>query len=373
MAAAVNDPDELLLGFTRALRAAGVAITSDRSHTYLRAVAVLGLSDERATYWAGRATLCSSPEDLAVHDQVFAEWFRGAASARIRRSPERIAGIRQALLSDDDLTTSSEDAQDPAVLRAAASDVEVLRYRDIAELGPSDRARLAALFTTLVPRPPLRPAYRSAASRRGDLDPRRTLRRTLRNGGEPVELAWRRRRTRPRRLVLLLDVSGSMEPYADALLRLSHRFAHAWPVGTVEVFSLGTRVTRISGSLHHRDPDRAIAAAGDVVPDWSGGTRLGETLKTFLDGWGQRNVARGAVVVLASDGWERGDAGLLAAQMARLHRLAHRVVWMNPHRGLAGYQPVQRGMVAALPHVDDFVAGHSLSAFAGLVEVVARA
>ncbi len=139
------------------------------------------------------------------------------------------------------------------------------------------------------------------------------------------------------------------------------------------MFTLGTRITRISTAMQLRDADRAIAEAGETVPDWSGGTRLGETLKAFLDGWGQRGMARGAVVVLASDGWERGDAAQLGDQMARLHRLAHRVVWMNPHRGLVGYQPVQQGMAAALPHVDDFVAGHSMSAFADLLEVVARA
>jgi hypothetical protein len=141
----------------------------------------------------------------------------------------------------------------------------------------------------------------------------------------------------------------------------------------VEVFTLGTRLTHITRALRLRDVERAIVAAGDTVPDWSGGTRLGETLQVFLDRWGQRGTARGAVVVVVSDGWERGDATLLAEQMARLHRLAHRVVWMNPHRGKAGYEPVQGGIVAALPYVDDFVAGHSMATFEELIEVVARA
>jgi uncharacterized protein len=141
----------------------------------------------------------------------------------------------------------------------------------------------------------------------------------------------------------------------------------------VDVFTLGTRLTRVTRAMRQRDPDRAIVAAGDTVPDWSGGTRLGETLRIFLDRWGQRGLARGAVVVVFSDGWERGDAALLGEQMHRLHRLAHRVVWVNPHVGKAGYQPVQQGIVAALPFVDDFVAGHSLATFAELVEVVARA
>jgi uncharacterized protein len=369
----VHDADELLLGFCRALRAAGVEVTHDRAQTYLRAAAVIGVADERATYWAGQGTLCSSPEDLRIYTQVFAEWFHGEPLESARQAPPRVAAVRQAPLeSEDDNSDAAADDPDD-VLRAAVSDVEVLRHRDIAELGPGDRARLAALFGGLTPRPPRRAAYRRVRWHRGDLDTRATLRRTLRNAGEPVDLAWRRRRTRPRRVVLLLDVSGSMGPYADALLRLSHRFEHGWTGGVVEVFTLGTRITRITAAMRLRDADRAIAAAGDTVPDWSGGTRLGETLKAFLDGWGQRGMARGAVVVLASDGWERGDATLLGEQMARLHRLAHRVVWMNPHRGLVGYQPVQQGMAAALPHVDDFVAGHSMAAFADLAEVVARA
>jgi uncharacterized protein with von Willebrand factor type A (vWA) domain len=188
--------------------------------------------------------------------------------------------------------------------------------------------------------------------------------------GEPASLQWRRQTQRPRPVVLLVDVSGSMSSYADALLRLAHRVGRNTPV---ETFALGTRLTRLTGALGAHDPERALVAAGQAVPDWSGGTRLGETLKAFLDRWGRRGVARGAVVVVFSDGWERGDAALLGEQMARLHRIAHRVVWVNPHRGKPRYEPVQGGILAVLPHVDDFVAGHSLAAFAQLLEVVARA
>jgi uncharacterized protein with von Willebrand factor type A (vWA) domain len=194
--------------------------------------------------------------------------------------------------------------------------------------------------------------------------------------GEPGEIAWRRRATRPRRIVLLVDVSGSMSAYADALLRLAHRFSHPGPGADgrpVEVFTIGTRLTRVTRAMRLRDPERAIVAAGNTVPDWSGGTRLGETLRIFLDRWGQRGMARGAVVVVFSDGWERGDADLLGEQMQRLRRVAHAVVWVNPHVGKEGYLPVQQGIVAALPHVDHLVAGHSLATFADLVEVVARA
>ncbi|MGH3508974.1 MAG: vWA domain-containing protein, partial [Nocardioidaceae bacterium] len=227
---------------------------------------------------------------------------------------------------------------------------------------------------------PRRRAHRRTSWHRGEVDAHRTLRNTLRRMGEPARISWRRRGTRPRRVVLLVDVSGSMSGYADALLRLAHRFvvgARGAPTGPtggrVEVFTVGTRLTRVTQAMRLRDPDRAIVAAGETVPDWSGGTRLGETLQVFLDRWGQRGLARGAVVLVFSDGWERGDAELLKEQMRRLHGLAHRVVWVNPHVGKDGYQPVQQGIVAALPHVDDFVAGHSLATFARLVEVVADA
>ncbi len=198
------------------------------------------------------------------------------------------------------------------------------------------------------------------------------MREQLRRAGEPGPLRYRRRGARRRRVVLLVDVSGSMEPYADHLLRLAHRVVQAAPA-TTEVLTMGTRLTRVTAALRRRDAQQALDAAGQTVPDWSGGTRLGETLRVFLDRWGQRGMARGSVVVVFSDGWERGDAALLGEQMARLKRIAHHVVWVNPHRGKPGYQPVQQGIAAALPHVDDFVAGHSLATFAELLEVVGRA
>jgi uncharacterized protein with von Willebrand factor type A (vWA) domain len=227
------------------------------------------------------------------------------------------------------------------------------------------------MFASLDPRSPLRRARRHVRARSGAIDGPATLREQLRRMGEPGRIHHRRRGTRPRRIVLLIDVSGSMSAYADSLLRLAHVFVRTVP--HVEVFTMGTRLTHVTRALTERDPDRALAAAGRVVPDWSGGTRLGETLRIFLDRWGQRGMARGAVVVVFSDGWERGGADLLAEQMARLQRISHRVVWVNPHRGKAGYEPVQQGVVAALPHCDDFVAGHSLATFAELMELVSRA
>jgi uncharacterized protein len=377
--AVLHEPDELLLGFARALRAAGVPVTQDRSQAYLEAAALVGLDDQPATYWAGRATLCSGPDDLDRYDEVFTAWFH-AREHPVNRARKDQRSVSQAELD----TGGGEGGGDPDddVLRAMASETEVLRHRDIAEMAASDKARLAAMFETLHPRPPRRPAHRRTPWHRGDVDAQRTLRRMLERMGEPGEIAWRRRSVRPRRVVLLVDVSGSMSAYADALLRLAHRFSHPGVTGrggsttrggSVEVFTVGTRLTRVTRAMRMRDPERAIVAAGETVADWSGGTRLGETLRIFMDRWGQRGLARGAVVAVFSDGWERGDTALLGEQMRRLHRTAHRVVWVNPHVGKRGYLPVQQGIVAALPYVDDLVAGHSLATFEDLIEVVAHA
>ena len=369
----LHDPDELLVGFARALRAAGVPVTQDRTRAYLQAASLVGLDDQRATYWAGRATLCSGPDDLDRYDQVFTAWFMGSEHAVSRPPRDDRPMLQAALENADDL----DDDLDDDMLKAMASDSDVLRHRDIAEMPASELARLATMFESLSPRPPRRSASRRTRWHRGDVDVQRTLRQMLRRMGEPGEIAWRRRATRPRRVVLLLDVSGSMSAYADALLRLAHRFSHPGATrgapARVEVFTIGTRLTRVTPAMRMRDAQRALVAAGETVPDWSGGTRLGETLRIFMDRWGQRGLARGAVVVVFSDGWERGDADLLGEQMRRLRRVAHRVVWVNPHVGKEGYLPVQQGIVAALPYVDDLLAGHSLVTFADLMEVVARA
>lgn len=370
MSTLVHDADEVLIGFTRALRAAGVPVTQDRTHGYLAAVAIVGLDDPRATYDAGRATLCASPDDLARYDQIYEAYFNSRDGLpRARQAEAGVPSFSGMPMSEDSLDVVGDDVDAEAV-RAMASDVEVLRHRDIGELTAAERHRLASMFATLRPRQPQRRTSRHERWHRGSVDASRTLRASLRRMGEPAEIAWRRRGHRPRRVVLLIDVSGSMSAYADALLRLAHRMTQAGPV---ETFTIGTRLTHVTRALRGRDPERALVAAGETVPDWSGGTRLGETLQMFLERWGRRGLARGAVVVVFSDGWERGDTTLLATQMASLRRVAHRVVWVNPHRGKAGYEPVQQGVVAALPYCDEFLAGHSLATYAELLEVVARA
>ncbi len=363
-------PDALLLGFAHALRAAGLAVTADREATYLAAVAEVGIGDERATYWAGRATLTGGPDDIERYDQLFRAWFTARQEElRMKAQPPPPTMVQADLTDEGEGEGEGPDEETDAV-QAVASGLEVLRQRDVAGMSATEKAMLATMFASLRRPLPRRRATRHTAWHRGAVDPRRTLRRQLEHFGELVELSWRHRGSRSRRVVLLVDVSGSMSAYADALLRL----AHHWVMGNgpVEVFTMGTRLTHVTRALRQRDPERALVAAGEVVPDWSGGTRLGESLKAFLDRWGQRGMARGAVVVVYSDGWERGGVELLDEQMRRLSSLAHRVVWVNPHRGKDGYLPVQQGIVAALPHCSDFVAGHSLRTFDDLAAVVTR-
>lgn len=367
------DVETTLVGFARALRAADLAVTADRTAAFVAAVAEVGAGTRDGVYWAGRATLCSEPEDVAVYDKVFDAWFSGRLERGGRRSAPPVRVVPAAPLTGDG--EGSGDGRSD-VVRAVASDSEVLRHRDVAELSAAERAEMARLFAALPVTLPDRRAARRRPTGHGEMDARRTLREQMRRGGEVGPVRWRRRTTRPRRVVLLVDVSGSMSPYADALLRLAHRVLRSGMAGggRVEVFTVGTRLTRLTPALRaHRDPEAALAAAGRLVPDWSGGTRLGEVLQAFADRWGQRGLARGAVLVVFSDGWERGDATQLGEQVQRLQRLSRRLVWVNPHRGKAGYLPVQQGITAVLPHVDDFVAGHSMAAFEHVLEVVRRA
>jgi uncharacterized protein with von Willebrand factor type A (vWA) domain len=359
--------DEILAAFAAALRAAGVPVTMDRTATFLRGCAVSDAGDQVGVYWTGRATLCGSREDVARYDSVFEAWF-GRSELTSRTARDSLQPTARADLADPGI--DSGDRQ--TIVRASASATEVLRHRDIAAMSAAERAELTRLFAGLRFVPPVRTSPRRRRFRNGEIDARSTLRDQLRRGGEPTRLRFRRRTTRPRRVVVLLDVSGSMGPYAESLLRWAHVMMRVSSQRT-EVFTIGTRLTRVTDALRLRDADRALEAAGSAVPDWSGGTRLGEAMRAFLDRHGQRGLARGAVVVILSDGWERGNSALLGEQMRRLHRLAHKVVWMNPHQGKAGYAPVQAGIAAALPWVDSFLAGHSMATLERALAVIADA
>jgi uncharacterized protein len=366
-----RDVVDTVLGFARTLRHAGVSASPDRVESMLVALGALDVLDAGDVYWAGRLTLCASPDDLDRYDAAFAAYFAGERPRAPRPSGRPEVRLTAAAPLEPGSRDGGDDAEAPD-LAVQASAEEVLRHRDVAQLTPAEREHLRRLFALLAPATPMRPSRRRRPSSQGSVHPARTVRRALRSGGEVSRLMHHRRQARPRRVVLLVDVSGSMAPYADALLRFAHAAVRARPAST-EVFTIGTRLTRVTREMRLRDPDKALAASGSAIPDWSGGTRLGEVLKAFLDRWGQRGTARGAVIVVCSDGWERGGTDLLAAQMVRLRRLAHSVVWVNPHKGRSGYEPLTGGMQAALPSVDHFVSGHSMAAFEELTGVIQRA
>jgi uncharacterized protein with von Willebrand factor type A (vWA) domain len=360
--------EETALAFVGALRAAGVPAPLGASIAYLRALAVLSGS-RHDLYWAGRCTLVTSPEQVEVYDSVFASWWAGVpVTVDLALADE----LRLVLATDDAPDAATGEASDGPVVSVRYSPHDVLRAKDFAAYSDAEMAEARRLMADLdlVGAPRRSRRRRTSRRRRGRPDLRRTLRSAMRTGGEPVHRPTLERRSRPRRLVLLLDVSGSMETYSRALLR----FVHAAASGptAVEVFAFGTRLTRLTRELSTRDPDTALARVVEAVPDWSGGTRLGESLRRFNDAWGVRGMARGAVVVILSDGWDRGEPDLLAEQMARLQRVARRLVWVNPLKAGPDYAPLAQGMATALPFVDEFVEGHSLDALEELARVVAR-
>jgi uncharacterized protein with von Willebrand factor type A (vWA) domain len=357
------------VAFVRMLRQAGLVVPVDSTVRFAEALAHVDVAEPDDVYWAGRATLVRRAEDHPVYDLVFAAYFGGHP---IVVDPPEPPVPLLVVLDDPD----AGDVDDPGgaggeTRQVRFSHVETLRRADLAALDPDELAeawrlvdRLRLVGATRASRRP-RPWRRD----RGRPDLRRTVRRAIQAGGEPVRQARSRPGERFRRVVLLVDVSGSMEPYARALLRFAHAAVAAR--SRVEAFAVGTRLTRLTRELSGRDPDAALAGAAAAIEDFSGGTRLGEGLRAFNDGWGQRGMARGAVVVILSDGWDRGDPDELAEQMARLSRVAHRIVWVNPLKASPGYAPLTRGMAAALPFVDHFVEGHSVDALERLAGVVA--
>lgn len=366
------DVVEAMVGFASTLRRVGVAADPARVHAMVQALGELDVLDREDAYWAGRMTLCSNLDDLDRYDAAFSLYFAGAQPARGRQTERQTMQAERLAAQPFDQGGGGLGAADQPQFATRASSYEALRTKDITTLTSSERHELNRLFALLAPRIGSRRTQRSRPSNRGRTDLSRSLRLMLRTHGELVELARRDRVDKPRRLLLLIDVSGSMAPYADAYLRFAHAAVRSAPTGT-EVFTVGTRLTRISRQLRSRDPERALTEAGRAVPDWSGGTRLGDTIKAFTDRWGQRGLARGAIVVVCSDGWERGELATLGEQVGRLARLSHAVIWVNPHKGKDGFAPVAGGMAAALPHLSALLAGHNYSALEQLARVIADA
>jgi uncharacterized protein len=359
--------------FVEALRRAAIPVPVGSTLTFLRALSEVDASSRDAVYWTGRATLLTRPEDIEVFDAVFAAYW-GRGMARVLRTvsePERVTMALDDGEEPDASEAAGEEADEREVISVRFSHQETLRHRDFAACSADEMAEVHRLIDRMSTASSRQESRRRVAARRRteQIDLGRTLRDALRNGGEATRLATTAHGSRPRRLVLLADVSGSMESYARPLIR----FVHAAVVGRarVEAFTMGTRLTRITRELGSRDPDAAAARATDAVQDWSGGTRLGEMIGCFNDQWGVRGMARGAVVVILSDGWDRGEPAVMAEQMQRLARVAHRVVWVNPLKATPGYEPIARGMAAALPFVDTFIEGHSLAALENLAQEIA--
>lgn len=367
-----RDAGEIAVAFSRVLRGAGLAVPTSSTIAFGEALGVAGLDDRETTYWAGRSTLVRRPEDHELYDRAFRVFWEHAPASGDDLVEDEPLTLTLALDDDsgDDDGPGEADPSDDPIIELRFSATEVLRKKDFADYTPDELVEAQQLMSRLrlvgSPRRSLRLAAADTRTDRPDL--RRTVRAAMRAGGEPIRRHFHEPGTRNRRLVLLLDVSGSMEPYARALIR----FVHAAVAGRqkVEAFALGTRLTRLTRELSTRDPDEALQQAAIRVSDYGGGTRLGDGLRVFNDEWGQRGMARGAIVVVLSDGWDRGDPDVLDEQMQRLQRVAAKVVWVNPLKVTPGYAPLARGMAAALPHIDAFVEGHSIEAIEELARVI---
>ena len=388
------DLPAIAAAFGHALHAAGVPVTPERSARFATAVTLAEPATTQELYWIGRVTLLTTHDQAEIYDRVFQHVFRGLvdvadfrgdsanppppgstpagdrtpgdAKTRDGESSANPRGTSATPGARKDEQDQEEDEQESVL--AAMSEEERLGERSFADLSPEELALISELVARMRVVPPSRRARRSRRHARGrDLDVRATLRRAHRTAGDPVRLVHRKRTERPRRVVLLADVSGSMEPYARVYLHLMRSAVQA--LGS-EAFVFATRLTRLSRPLRISHPDVAYRKAVASAPDWSGGTRIGQAIRDFTETWGRRGMARGAVIVIVSDGWETGDTAALATAMQRLHRLAYRIIWVNPRKAATGYEPLVGGMAAALPYVDTFISGHSLRALEDVMDAI---
>jgi uncharacterized protein len=365
----------VLVDFCRELRAAGLAVGSGDVLTYCAAMTPLDPSDLLDLYWAGRATLVTRRESIGVYDEVFRRFFLGGSDPirELLTLKARVTAETQAVLEVPAADPAAgEHLQEEAALGLMASDAEALRHKSFASCTPDELAALRRIMARIALTPPRRRTRRTVAARSGRCpDLRRTVRESLRTCGEPAELYWRRRRVALRPLILILDVSGSMADYSRHLLQFAYSAKRA--AAKVEVFCFGTRLSRVTRALDHRRPDDALKLAARAVFDWEGGTRIGDSLDAFVRDWGRRGLCRGGIVVICSDGLDRGDPGVLATAMERLSRLSYRVVWMNPHKGdNPGFRPSTLGMMVAAPHIDLMLSGHDLNSLEELATLLPR-
>jgi uncharacterized protein with von Willebrand factor type A (vWA) domain len=388
------DVAALAAGLGTALHAAGLPVGPDRCERLARAITVMDVRTVEELKACAIATLVSDPGQMSTFEYVFALLMGGpleldlSALAGLQEQDEGASGPSAAGTSQDRDKQQSgmqveresspserggdEELTEAPIIRAVASAEEVLRGRDFAELSADEVRDLVLLMRDMSLAVPPRRTRRYRRSRDGKRpDLRATLRQARRSGGEVIRLSRQKPRVRPRRLVVLCDISGSMEAYSRALLMLLYAL-HGGPVrggaqNRPEVFSFATRLTRLTPALAAATPDTMLAKASEAAPDWSGGTRIGAALKEFNDRYGSRGLARGAVVLIISDGWETGDAALLGEQMARLSRMAYRIVWANPRTQSERYRPAVGGMAAAWPYCDAVVSAHSVNALTDLM------
>ena len=386
----------LSAAFITALRRAGLTCSPDRAVRLAEALRLVPPTDVERLYWASRVVLVSARGQLPVFDAVFSAVFRGGfdpsahpssaprpsphgtpEQGRTRpspagdRAPGQAPGPRQAAPAVATPGPDSGDSNAPereAVL-AMASTEERLHGMSFAQLTEAEVLQIRRLASRLLLATPTRLSRRTRKSAHSSarLDVRATVRAARRSGTDTTRLLYARRREQRRKLVMLCDVSGSMEPYARIFVSL---LQGAVATAGAEAFVFSTRLTRLTRQLALRDPDAALARAAGAAPDWAGGTRIADSIRHFVDEHGRRGMARGAVVVIFSDGWAQEDPGQVAAQMARLRRLAHRIIWVNPRKAAPHYQPLAGGMAAALPYCDAFVSGHSYTALAEVAAAI---
>jgi uncharacterized protein len=362
----------LLVKFAGELRAAGLAVGSGDVLLYCSALSRLDPADLVDLYWAGRATLVNRHDDIAVYDQVFHRFFLavdGPAEDPLMLML-RASAQAQGALAIPSTEPGESEREDDAVLGWMASDVEALKHKSFAACTPEELAALRRIMARIRLTPPRRRTRRTTAAQAGRRpDPRRTVRESMRTHGDPARLYWRRRKVRLRPLILILDISGSMADYSRSLLQFAHSAARS--AGRVEVFCFGTRLTRVTGAMECRQPDEALERAAQAAFDWDGGTRIGDSLDAFVRHWARRGMCRGGIVVICSDGLDRGDPSVLAAALERLSRLSHRLVWLNPHKGDdPGFRPSTLGMMIAAPHIDLLLSGHDLSSLEKLARLL---
>jgi uncharacterized protein with von Willebrand factor type A (vWA) domain len=362
---------EVLVEFGDELRNAGIVVGTNDTMTYVEAVSLINPADLIDVYWAGRGTLVNRNDQIPVYNRIFQKFFldvENAADSELKSMMRATTALSATLEVSSPDPGQGEESEEEAQLGYMASGAQVWRNKAFAACTDQELAAIRRIVSDIRLTPPRRRTRRTLSSKDGPrFDPRRMALETMRSHGDPIKLFKQQRRLRIRPLVFILDVSGSMSDYSRNLLQFAYSARRA--ADKVEVFCFGTRLTRITKSLDRRKPDDALNLAAAAVFDWDGGTRIGQSLNQFIKRWGRRGLSRGSIVVICSDGLDRGDPALLESSMEKLSRLCHRIVWMNPHKGdEANFKPNSLGMMVADPFIDEIFSGHNLASLEQFAE-----